>query len=397
MKLLSSFLFALYQLSALSQNLVPNPSFEDYTVDCSSYIWSPTGPLVADNWRSYRGSTDHINPCNYNYWTSTSGPQSPQEGNSYAAFGLTVDNVDYPNCREHLGVELISPLIINQTYYVEAYFSLAEGEWTDIACNKLGILFLNQSYNSAIEYCPGTCSTCLNYLPNFAHLYTDQIIDDTQGWVKVSGCFTADSNYSHMAIGNFFTDENINYYTIPTGSLGLGNTYYYVDNVSVIPIENIYSNNFDSTFCYGQDTLIVQTSIPANYIWNDGSTLPYTMPQSPGTYSVEININDCKILDTFQITNNCISTLEMPNVFTPNGDDVNDFYEPLIQENIDLDNFKIINRWGNLIYQNSDNISWDGKSNSGNYVIEGVYYWIVEYKDTKDEAKSKHGFLHIIK
>jgi len=81
-----------------------------------------------------------------------------------------------------------------------------------------------------------------------------------------------------------------------------------------------------------------------------------------------------------------------PNVITPNGDGVNDFFE--IQK-LPV-NFEVIilNRWGNIVfsatnYQNN----WDGKDTSGKNLVEGVYI----YKFKTKEGKVGHGFLHLVR
>jgi len=71
--------------------------------------------------------------------------------------------------------------------------------------------------------------------------------------------------------------------------------------------------------------------------------------------------------------------LNPPNVFSPNGDGVNDFFT------LDLDGdfkecfeLKIYNRWGTLIYENNNGGRWDGKQNSGKVVPEGTYFYVLK-------------------
>lgn len=69
--------------------------------------------------------------------------------------------------------------------------------------------------------------------------------------------------------------------------------------------------------------------------------------------------------------------LDIPNVFTPNGDSVNDeFYIKNLPTEFTL---KIYNRWGTLVYSNSDRSKmWNGAAESGNQVTEGVYFYVLE-------------------
>lgn len=81
--------------------------------------------------------------------------------------------------------------------------------------------------------------------------------------------------------------------------------------------------------------------------------------------------------------------VEFPNVFTPNKDNINDVFSPII---IGIPDFKvtIYNRWGNeMITLDADTPVWDGKD-----ATEGVYYYILESKATKI---SEQGFFQLIR
>lgn len=70
---------------------------------------------------------------------------------------------------------------------------------------------------------------------------------------------------------------------------------------------------------------------------------------------------------------------QLPNVFTPNGDNSNDFFTPLIPyryvKDIDI---RIYNRWGYEVFRTTDPmIGWDGKSaQTGSLCSDGVYYYV---------------------
>lgn len=70
------------------------------------------------------------------------------------------------------------------------------------------------------------------------------------------------------------------------------------------------------------------------------------------------------------------SLVEVPNVFTPNGDGINDVFKAKTQS---LEWFQgvIINRWGRKVYEwtNPDD-GWDGRIN-GKYANPGTYYYII--------------------
>lgn len=105
------------------------------------------------------------------------------------------------------------------------------------------------------------------------------------------------------------------------------------------------------------------------------------------------------ICKTIQCIDIC-SYYELPNIFTPNADNINDLYHPYPYKFVESVDMKIYNRWGDLVYETTDpDINWDGKNiNSGNLVPEGVYYYICDvYEErlTGLEARNISGFIHI--
>src|SRR5690554_7036374 len=54
--------------------------------------------------------------------------------------------------------------------------------------------------------------------------------------------------------------------------------------------------------------------------------------------------------------------IEMPNVFTPNNDGVNDLFKPVAFKGMESGNMIILNRWGNVIYESNDLSNGDRKS-----------------------------------
>jgi gliding motility-associated-like protein len=71
---------------------------------------------------------------------------------------------------------------------------------------------------------------------------------------------------------------------------------------------------------------------------------------------------------------------KIPNVFTPNGDGINDYFtfdNSLVQAK----RLTILNRWGNIIFQSDSSLLWDGTSN-GKECTDGLYYYIIEVGNT---------------
>jgi gliding motility-associated-like protein len=119
---------------------------------------------------------------------------------------------------------------------------------------------------------------------------------------------------------------------------------------------------------------------------NIGTITTYT---APGTYTVMLLVSKGGCLDTLYktIKIEIPSKLEVPNVFTPNGDGSNDVFF-LKTANLTEISVSIFDRWGNKVYEvisATGNISWDGK-NQGRECAQGVYFYII--KATGKDEKS---------
>ena len=82
----------------------------------------------------------------------------------------------------------------------------------------------------------------------------------------------------------------------------------------------------------------------------------------------------------------------IPNVFTPNNDAVNDLWFCDFS-NYDTVNCAIYNRWGNQVFCASNNIiQWDGKTTSGNDCEDGIYFYCIETATEKYK-----GYIQLIR
>jgi hypothetical protein len=55
-----------------------------------------------------------------------------------------------------------------------------------------------------------------------------------------------------------------------------------------------------------------------------------------------------------------------------------------------------MNRWGNIIYQYTDPAAaWDGKTQGGTLVEEGVYFYKIDATLEGGEDVRLHGFVHL--
>lgn len=117
---------------------------------------------------------------------------------------------------------------------------------------------------------------------------------------------------------------------------------------------------------------------------------------------VEQNGNGCDYLHTINVQlDSCIiepSVIYIPNVFTPNGDMLNDTFEIIIQ-NGTVTRGWIFNRWGNVVCTLSQSqLKWDGKDErTGIPVLDGVYTYIVYFNPADTVNELYQGFVTVVK
>lgn len=90
-------------------------------------------------------------------------------------------------------------------------------------------------------------------------------------------------------------------------------------------------------------------------------------------------------------------TLIVPNVFSPNGDGLNDVFY-IVSQGLSELYYEIYNRWGTKLFEaNRIKQGWDGRSTSGQECPDGVYYYIVKVQIMNGTAKTLTGFFHLMR
>ena len=187
----------------MAQNLVPNPGFEE-TDSCTFGL----GLGALHDWYSASITPDHLQSCQP-YGSANSLPlniatfQYPYEGGSCAGL-ITFDGHTGEEQREWLMVSLLDTLVPGATYYCSLRANAAFGGngWNPInwlASSNLGMLFT--TYDRHWSW-----GDPLPSAMNQAQILYPQVLSDTVDWTLVSGSFVADSAYSYLIIGNFFSN-----------------------------------------------------------------------------------------------------------------------------------------------------------------------------------------------
>lgn len=223
-------------------NLVPNFSFENYSICPEGCTIIPKTYFVDDWMMATIGTPDYFNICSNeagipNNWA---GRIYPKTGNGCAGLisGMYInDNGNIEEKREYLEAKLKFGLKKNCYYYLSFSASLAEK--SKYATNGLG-MYLSDTLVDVQNYI-----SHLPFLPQLMNRNNEPVFEK-YNWKEINNIYKATGNEKYIIIGNFQSDDNTKYFE--TRSYGYLNcTYYYIDDVYVLPL---YNEKIDSANQY---------------------------------------------------------------------------------------------------------------------------------------------------
>ncbi len=144
-------------------------------------------------------------------------------------------------------------------------------------------------------------------------------------------------------------------------------------------------------------------AITFNWSFGNGNTSttqnPNTIYNTNGTFTIMLIASSGPCSDTAYATiviNDGLS-LEIPNVFTPNGDGTNDFFS-IKSTGIKEISLQIFNRWGEKLYEfTGPKAAWDGINTNGGKVTDGSYFYFVKAIGFDDKEIEKHGTVNLFR
>jgi gliding motility-associated-like protein len=316
-------------------NLVPNPSFEQHT-NCNltnGSIGLFCPPWFQPNIEPFGGGVLGGSTDYYNACDIINGLGVP---NNYLGFQNAKTGSAYA------GIEV---------FQVDTLFSLRDYlEVKLIETLKSSKSYCISLYVSLPNFIGCTIGTIGVYFTNDSLIYNSPtyeniqvtpqfensstfFLTDTLEWIQISGIYTASGGEQYLTIGNFRGNLLTPHLITNSGFINYA-TYIYIDDVSVIECDDL-----------PKDT----------------------------------------------------SSLTIPNVFTPNGDGLNDVFKP-ITKNIETLQCTIYNRWGIQVAELKEPSQvWDGRNTAGIQCTAGVYYYVLSAKGTDAKEYEEKGFVQLIR
>jgi len=251
---------------------------------------------------------------------------------------------------------------------IKDYVAISISQNDSILCNGLGVLL---NANASFGY-PAYTYT---WLPSNAHTPTFN-----------TGPLTQPVNYTIIVndICNKPVSKQITITpsTVPVIS-AIGPYKFCLDSVQKVPV----------VISGGKPSISISIISPPNgiYPYNTiGNTYYFLQNANPssGTYTI-IATDQCNIKDTITFNMTTIDCkISIPNVVTPNGDNVNEYFKISGLENFSGTSLLVYNRWGNKIYSNDDyKNDWKPAVNTG------TYFYVVNLTD----GRKFNGFFEVFK
>jgi gliding motility-associated-like protein len=292
-------------------------------------------------------------------WNDAVGPLTGNPVSVNAAGTYTVTVVDNANgCTAQQTVVVASNLVVP---------TVSINPIADINCgtNQIDLISSTNAVNPAYAWAgPNAFSSSLANTTNtpVAGTYSLSVTDQSNGCV---GNATVLVTQTPNPVAAFTSSSNSGFAPLP------------------VQFTNSSQNASIYTWYFGNGDSSSVTNPSVNYVGN-------------GTYTVVLIASNggasCNDTATTTITVFGEATVVVPNIFSPNGDGINDFLSIQSSGYKTLD-ITIFNRWGTLIASfNAIGGNWSGENNS-----EGTYFYILTGKRIDDKEFESHGAIMLVK
>ena len=231
------------------------------------------------------------------------------------------------------------------------------------------------------------------FWPNFREYIQVKLLDslkaDKNYSVKFYISLADSSNYAVDKVGLYFSD------------IAISKSIYDYSPFNVIPqIENPAGNFISDKINW--------TEISGTYIAHGGEQYITIGNFYDNAHTDTIHLSDGSVtqlkesgfyIDDVSVTlinEDTLNSLTIPNAFTPNGDGVNDIFK-VHGQNIKTLHGRIINRWGQSLYEWSDvNGGWNSKHN-GMDVSAGTYFYVIQVVYNDGNTETKKGSVEVVR
>jgi gliding motility-associated-like protein len=174
------------------------------------------------------------------------------------------------------------------------------------------------------------------------------------------------------------------------------NTYQV--NVTVIPTPVSGFSTETDTLYFDERIWLSANEGYASYIWNTNDTTNTILVSKEGFYKVAITTEEGCTTEDSVVMLYANVPLDMPNAFSPNGDKLNDTFNPVtFPEKIKFFSIYIYDRWGQQVFFSNNVLKgWDGTI-KGSPAQLGSYSYVLKYGNPSGAVREKRGMVVVVR
>jgi len=252
------------------------------------------------------------------------------------------------------------------------------------------IIFNTLTAQISVNFKADTTMVCPGYLIQFTDLSVGDTVYNWQ-WNFGDGNTSTLKNPTHSYSSPGFYTVKLTASSSNSTDTKIKNNYIHVRDFPQAQL-NYTDTLFLPTFTFYFSTHILNNDgYPYFYYWsfdqstyNKGDTFAIHTFNSEGLHYASLIVKaGAGCHDTITVEVNAKDTLAACNIFTPNGDGMNDLF--IVKTNgYNYFTLEIFNKWGAIVYTvTAKRLYWDGYSSAGIAVPPGVYYFHVTSPDVK--------------
>ncbi|MDX2359745.1 MAG: gliding motility-associated C-terminal domain-containing protein [Crocinitomicaceae bacterium] len=250
-------------------------------------------------------------------------------------------------------------------------------------CAPLTVTFTNTTAG-ALDNCVWTFSngTSITGCGSVTTIFENGgLYDVTLTVYTANGCSSSDTYFDYI----YVEDAPLASFSASSSEVSILNTQVYFNNTSVGAETYAWDFGDESAGTNEVNPIHIFPSDEAgNYIVQ---LIAYSSLGCPDTATQVIVVNEELIF-------------YVPNTFTPDDDDYNEYFKAVFTSGYDPYDFHLLifNRWGEIIWESFDaSIGWDG-TYGGKQVQDGTYTWRIDFKTSKnDERKLVTGHVNVLR
>jgi len=224
------FLFPVFlSATAFSQNLVPNPGFEEYS-SCPGYFTQRVSEFRAKNWiPAGTGTPDLFNACSegeadvpYNW----AGVSDAYDGEGFAGIYLWMNGDN--QYREYLQCRLTDRLLKDSLYSIAFHYRLSS--YSKYSIDRIGLALCDTTVQKEHDQ-------VIPLRPVLSVIEDSALTKETGLWQTAKINYRAKGDEQYLIIGNFFNNAETRAYKIQSRPVQQDmlaeSSYYYIDGVEV--------------------------------------------------------------------------------------------------------------------------------------------------------------------